>query len=883
MGPYGFEESNYEWVRFLEKDRGLSIRITPDKEEYRPGDLISLDISVQDKDKKGVVSEVNLAAIDESLYHMLPYTYEQNVLEKIYSSAENDIWVTTDAAQYVELNKSAAEGGGCFTGKTPIRMWDGSSKNISDVRIGDRISTFISEKDHVRVPAIVQGISWHRVDWYMRINDDLEVTPEHTLFINGIWQPAGVLKKGDIILTADGKNEMVSSVEYSEKGNTFVYNIVVGEYHTYFAGNRFVHNQEKGGGDMRIRQEFEDTALYESVRTGEDGHATTTFTAPDNITSWRILAQGFAPNGIRAGQTTKLIPVSLPFFIDTTISTTYLAGDNPIIRVRAFGSEFKADQETEFIIKSDALHLDKKEAVKNNEMSFELGSLPEGQYELTISASQGVLKDTVIRPVVVVRSYFQKYETKSYQVAPSLLNIEGKKDGYTDLAFMDMGRGRFYDALYKNFYGSGIRVDQIVGTHYAAQFLSDYFEETVVHEDIDLGAYQSMEKGGGVGLFPYSDPDVELTAKIADLATDTISQERARTYFQTVLDDEKTDIHRIAKALYGLAVLDDPVLVKVKKIQQKTNDLTLEDTIYLTLALVRFGDFASARRSYEGNIKNHLWFDGPQGWVDEEQDITKRVKLTGMVGVIASEIGEDGDADAFWEYMNAHNPERDLDTLEELLFMRSELEKSSEEKVTFTYRTSSRGEKVSLKNGNVYHLTIFADELKTLSFSDVRGAIRLVSAFERDKNPDELVKNEELSIRRTYFVDGKPVTEFKDGDTVHIQIDPNISDNALDGTYQVVDYLPSGLKPITRLYQAGLENTGTECDPTWYPVRIQNDAIYFLTYKGFDTTEHCTNRTINYYARVVTKGIYNANPSLIQSMEHLESLNVSRQDTVIVR
>ncbi len=883
LGPYGFEESNDVYARFLEKDRGLSLEITPDKEHYRPGDLVSLDISVQDKNKKGVVSEVNLAAIDESLYHMLPYSYEQNILEKLYISSENNTWVASNAAQYIQLNKGGAEGGGCFTGETPVLMGDGSSKNIRDVRIGDRILTFVSEQDHTRVPAIVQGISWHRVDGYLLVNGNLQVTPEHRMFINGTWQTAGVLKKGDMLLDADGKSEMVSSVEYVERGNTFVYNIIVGMYHTYFAGNRFVHNQEKGGGDMRVRQKFEDTALYESVHTDQNGQAHTTFTAPDNITSWRVLAQGFAPDGIRAGQTTRLIPITLPFFVDATIGTTYLVGDDPAIRVRAFGSEYKLDQETEFIIKSDALHVDKKETVRGNEMSFQLGALPEGHYDLTLSASQGTLKDAIVRQVTVVRSYFQKYEATSYEVTPSLSSVEGKKEGYTDLVFMDMDRGRFYDALYKDFYGPGIRVDQIVPAHYAAQFLSRYFGETIVNEDIDIGPYQSAEKGGGVGLFPYSDPDVELTAKVADLATDVLSKDSARGYFQKTLDDEKADIHRIAKALYGLSIFNDPVLMKVKKVQQKKNELTLEDTVYLALALTRFGDFTSARDAYEKDIRGHLRFDGPQSWLDEEQDMTRRVKLTGTIGIIASELGYTDDAQKLWEYMRAHDPERDLDTLEELLFMRSELEKSNEEKPSFTYKTSSRGEKISLDNGNVYHLTVSADELKTVRFSNVHGKVRLISAFERDRSPDELKKNGELSITRVYLIDGKPVTEFKDGDTVHVQIDPNIADSALDGTYQVVDYLPSGLKPITRLYQAGLENTGTECDPTWYPVRIQNDAIYFLTYKGFDKTEHCTNRTINYYARVVTKGAYHANPSLIQSMQNFESLNISKQDTVIIR
>jgi len=885
LGPYGFEESNDIEARFEEKDRGLSLRITPDKEKYRPGDLVSLDISAQDASKKGVSAEVNLAAIDEALYHMLPYTYEQNILQTLYASAQNNAWITTDAAQYVQLNKSAAEGGGCFTGDTPIFMRDGTIKAIQDVRVGDGVSTLKSEKDRVLTPAFVQGISWHFVPWYLQITtsgNSLNVTPEHRIFVNGVWMPAGRAKIGDVLLKSDGTIGKITAID-QVWGNTQVFNIVVGPNHTYFANGWYVHNQEKGGGDMRIRTTFKDTALYESVHTDQNGSAHTTFTAPDNVTSWRILAQGYAPDGIRAGQTTQLVTVSLPFFVDSTIAPTYLVGDEPTIRVRAFGDEFKQGEKTVFRIKSDALNIDKEESADGNEAFFSLGALPEGKYDITISTSQGDLKDALVRTIDVKRSYFQTYESKAYDVSASLQIQGGKEQGYTDVALMDVGRGKYYSQLHTYMYASGIRADQVAALHYAGNFLNDYFGEQIQQDTFDMSAYQASEKGGGVSLFPYSDPDLELTAKMIDLSLDSISKEQVRSYLTTALEDEKSDIHRISQALYGLSVLNDPVLVKVQKVLSRTNDLTLEDRIYLTLALTRFGDFASARSEYEKNIQGHLRFDGPQGWLDEEQDMTKRVRLTGTIGIIASELGYEHDADALWEYMITHEPERNLDSIEELLFMRSALAKETEDKASFTYHTPSRNETITLENGMVQHLTLSSSDLKALRFSGVHGKIRAIVSFEQDKNPDALQKNGELSITRTYLVDGKPVSEFKDGDIVQVQIDPNIAESALDGTYQIVDYLPSGLKPITRTYETGLENTGTECDPTWYPVRIQNEAVYFLTYKGFDKTEYCTNRTINYYARVVTKGTYNANPSLIQSMQNLESLNVSKQDAVTVK
>ena len=106
--------------------------------------------------------------------------------------------------------------------------------------------------------------------------------------------------------------------------------------------------------------------------------------------------------------------------------------------------------------------------------------------------------------------------------------------------------------------------------------------------------------------------------------------------------------------------------------------------------------------------------------------------------------------------------------------------------------------------------------------------------------------------------------------------------SAIDGQYQVIDYLPSGLKPITRIYENGLSR-GTDCNPVWYPSKIIDNTVYFNIYKGFNSTEYCSDRTINYYARVVSKGSYRANPAVIQSLKDLESLNISSEDKIEIK
>jgi len=137
-------------------------------------------------------------------------------------------------------------------------------------------------------------------------------------------------------------------------------------------------------------------------------------------------------------------------------------------------------------------------------------------------------------------------------------------------------------------------------------------------------------------------------------------------------------------------------------------------------------------------------------------------------------------------------------------------------------------------------------------------------------------------LTRSYLVNGRPTNSLNEGDVVSVKLDPKIAQSAIDGGYQVIDYLPSGLKPITQLYRQGLSG-GSECDPVWYPSIIENNTVYFSIWKGFNKTLRCSSRTLNYYARVVSKGSYKGNPALIQSLKDLNSLNISSENLLEIK
>jgi len=119
----------------------------------------------------------------------------------------------------------------CFLAGTKIEMADGSQKNIEDIQIGDIVKSY-DEKTHIFTKDRVVQIFHDPPDkmisnYYLVLNNDLGITPDHPLYINGQWISAGKLKIGEALLK--GKIDTLKKIY--KKVPT--YNFETEKYHTY--------------------------------------------------------------------------------------------------------------------------------------------------------------------------------------------------------------------------------------------------------------------------------------------------------------------------------------------------------------------------------------------------------------------------------------------------------------------------------------------------------------------------------------------------------------------------------------------------------------------------------------------------------------------------
>ncbi|GAG35471.1 unnamed protein product, partial [marine sediment metagenome] len=243
--------------------------------------------------------------------------------------------------------------------------------------------------------------------------------------------------------------------------------------HTYFANDFYVHNDKGGDG---VRSEFEDTALFETISTNENGYGEVTFQLPDNITSWRVTAKAIDTENLKAGVGISSVPVTLPIFADLVMNREYSVKDSPIVKLRAYGSELEEGDVVEFIVSAASLGLEKSDAIEGEAFQgsyFELPDLSLGTHEVTLYAESGEYKDALMEPIEVRGSRLKETMIELMPDVTEQTEFELSDETSSEVWFMDGGIGFHYCQLLNLLYSYGDRLDQRLSEVAASELLEE--------------------------------------------------------------------------------------------------------------------------------------------------------------------------------------------------------------------------------------------------------------------------------------------------------------------------------------------------------------------------------------------------------------------------
>lgn len=136
----------------------------------------------------------------------------------------------------------------CFLAGTKIVMADESYKNIEDIEVGDLVKSYDEENNKIvdkKVTQVFHHEPEEMSNYYLIINNQLRVTPNHEFYIDGRWIYADELSIGDNLFYPSSDYEVFSIEKVFEK--TYTYNFEVEGNHNYFVAmdptnSALVHN-----------------------------------------------------------------------------------------------------------------------------------------------------------------------------------------------------------------------------------------------------------------------------------------------------------------------------------------------------------------------------------------------------------------------------------------------------------------------------------------------------------------------------------------------------------------------------------------------------------------------------------------------------------------
>ncbi|MGI6668734.1 MAG: alpha-2-macroglobulin family protein [Acetivibrionales bacterium] len=247
---------------------------------------------------------------------------------------------------------------------------------------------------------------------------------------------------------------------------------------------------EKGeGGDLHVRKDFKDSALFVSVTTGADGKASAAFKLPDNLTSWRITYQAVTED-LEAGSGKINISSKLPFFVDAIFNKSFITGDTPSILVRAYGTELEPGAQVDYNITvtgPDGQSKSYKASGKANTIKeIALDSLEAGNYTVLAEGTSGSLKDAIERSFRVSDSLLETSVTDYLSLSNDTV-IKSNTKGLTSLVFFGEDSAMLYKELHSLYWNWGERLDQKLAHKLAARLLRNYFNEPGYYdEEVDI-------------------------------------------------------------------------------------------------------------------------------------------------------------------------------------------------------------------------------------------------------------------------------------------------------------------------------------------------------------------------------------------------------------
>lgn len=640
---------------------------------------------------------------------------------------------------------------------------------------------------------------------------------------------------------------------------------------------------ETGGGNIDKRDNFLDTAAFAVAKTDQTGKASVSFTLPDNLTSWRITSAAVTDN-LYAGANVTNITTTLPLFVSPVYNTTYIEGDSVAFNLRAYGENTASGEDINYSVTVTGKKNQKETKTLTlpsgtTTASFDFGMLAAGDYKVLFTAQSGKHSDGAEFSFTVKQSALEMPITRA--VTPSEVSSIGALKYPVWLGFYDSQYGEYIKTLESLAAQYGERADQRTAATVATALLKEYADDDAltIYElpETDFADYQQSQ--GGVRVYSYDYPSVQLTARMAAAAPHLYNTETMVSYLNKYIERTWYDQSQVCAALMGLAALKQPVLTDAKAMLKRADSLSDIDILNLCLALAYLGDTDGAVMAYNTHIAPYLitgeywsYFDSAlttsetiytedgtvmeQGFGKGDSAASPTTRMganlqhTALILLLSQQTGC-ADTEALLRYVR-ENSSFDVSTLLEQTAFITRFVPTHTNTAVVRFNRGLLPTTLELKKGGIQYVPFNKNQLVKANIT-TDGDVGITAMY--TGLPDTLSTSPSSEIAVTKSITRLDGGAVRLGETAKITLTVTLGDNAPTGRYDLSDWIPSALRFQNISYDSAYSWGGVWLDSREgqrLTMRFYHDGSQTQDISGAPTIAN--TYTITYYARCVTKG-----------------------------
>ena len=669
-----------------------------------------------------------------------------------------------------------------------------------------------------------------------------------------------------LLSIAENQNDIVSGIVddyYPFVYEIFALNATKGDAQTF-------ESAEAGGaGDGGSREDFADMAYFAVVDADAQGRASLEFTLPDDVTGWRVTAQGYAEGPVCAYEELTL-QASLDFFAEARIADAYRLGDQLDVGLRAAAQETIDGEKVSYRISLPQLDI-------NTTAEGDIGAWTEitlpafsqsGDYTLEITAQYGNHTDRIIYSFQVVDTLAGHEQRDDYILSEDFVLPQRQSD-VLRLYFYPSWRQQVVSGLLDLSQQSGARLEQRLAALVAKRDLAAFFPEQGATGQEDQSAEiallsQYQRADGGISSFTYSQSDLLVSVLAAAVAPDCFDQQALAAYFQSFTGQAWNQ--QTALAYWGLAALNQPVLNDlIAHVEQAGGETDALSQIYLALALTDLGDGAAAQPLAEEIFALYSDEDGNLVFA-ANQSIEDTANLALLAGIY-----DLPGAQALLEYVEDNHPQDEYYLLQRLLILQAHLSQAGEAAV-FCYSLDGEEITVDLTRQGVWGVTLSQQQAAQWQLLSWEGEIGVTVASWEPGYPEDAGSDAwNLQLSRSY---NQGAATLAADQPVTVTLNYHIPAQAPAGSYEIVDYLPAGLDFIKQIF-----NTQNAAGKEFWFCGKQGQVLTFTVYK--EAGEELSGQ-VSYAARVQSGGSFIAEAPYLRHSQAASRCS-GQEQTVTIR